>query len=61
MVDETRELIPEYYEIRLKGHVDERRLQHFEGFVATLLPNGETVLTGPIIDQAYPRYGDPFD
>jgi hypothetical protein len=50
MVDETRELIPEYYEIRLKGHVDERRLQHFEGFVATLLPNGETVLTGPIID-----------
>jgi hypothetical protein len=50
MVDETRELIPEYYEIRLKGHVDERRLQHFAGFVATLLPNGETVLTGPIID-----------
>jgi hypothetical protein len=41
-----------YYEIRLKGHLDERRLHHFEGFEAVLLPNGETLLTGQIIDQS---------
>ena len=44
--------IGKYYEIRLKGHLDERRLHHFEGFEATLLPNGETLLAGQIIDQA---------
>ena len=42
----------QYYEIRLKGHLDERRLHNFEGFDAVLLPNGETVLTGWIIDQS---------
>jgi hypothetical protein len=42
----------QYYEIRLKGHLDERRLRNFEGFEAVLLPNGETLLTGPIVDQS---------
>ena len=42
----------QYYEIRLKGHLDERRLRYFEGFEAVLLPNGETLLTGPIVDQS---------
>jgi hypothetical protein len=43
---------PHYYEIRLKGHLDGRRLRYFEGLEVVLLSNGETVLTGPIIDQA---------
>ena len=40
------------YEIRLKGHLDERRAQQFEGLTLTLLPNGETLLAGPVVDQA---------
>jgi hypothetical protein len=39
------------YEIRLQGHLDERRAQQFEGLTLTLLPTGETVLTGPVVDQ----------
>jgi hypothetical protein len=44
--------VSQHYEIRLKGHLDGRRLRYFEGFEVVLLPNGETILTGPIIDQA---------
>jgi hypothetical protein len=52
MSDEVYKRTSQYYEIRLKGHLDERRLRHFEGFQAALLPDGVTVLTGPIPDQA---------
>ena len=50
--------IPEYYdgsglyEIRLKGHLDSRWADRFEGLTITLEENGETLLTGPVIDQA---------
>jgi hypothetical protein len=47
MVDE----IP-FYEIRLRGHLDERRAQQFEGFTMALLPEGETLLSGPVVDQS---------
>ena len=40
------------YEIRLKGHLDARRTRHFEGLTATWLPCGETLLVGPLADQA---------
>lgn len=40
------------YEIRLHGHLDERRARQFAGLTMTLLPEGETLLTGPIVDQA---------
>ena len=40
------------YVIRLRGHLDERRWPYFEGLTITLLPDGETVLTGPVADQA---------
>jgi hypothetical protein len=52
MEDETGEITPKCYEIRLKGHLDDRRINSFEGFKAVLLPDGETLLTGPIADQA---------
>lgn len=42
----------ETYEIRLQGHLDAHRAQHFEGMTLRLLPNGETLLTGPVADQA---------
>lgn len=40
------------YEIRLHGHSDERRARQFTGLTMTLLPEGETLLTGPIADQS---------
>ena len=49
---------PEYhdesglYEIRLKGHLDDRWADWFGGLTITLEENGNTLLTGPVIDQA---------
>jgi hypothetical protein len=40
------------YEIRLHGHLDARRARQFEGLTMTLLPKGDTLLCGPVIDQA---------
>jgi hypothetical protein len=40
------------YEIRLKGHLDERWAEWFAGLTITLKDNGDTLLTGPVIDQA---------
>ena len=41
-----------YYEIRLKGHLEARWEQWFDGLTITLEENGDTLLTGPVIDQA---------
>jgi len=43
---------PELYEIRLKGHLDDRWAAWFEGLILTREENGETLLTGPVVDQA---------
>lgn len=40
------------YEIRLKGHLDDRWAAWFEGMTLTREANGETRLTGAVIDQA---------
>ncbi len=56
-MSETHDL-PEYYdgfglyEIRLKGHLDGRWTDRFGGLTITLEDNGDTLLTGPVIDQA---------
>jgi hypothetical protein len=42
----------QYYEIRLKGHLDERWIEWFEGLAITLEEDGNTLLTGVVIDQA---------
>jgi hypothetical protein len=50
--------LPEYYdgsdqyEIRLKGHLDDRWADRFEGLTITLEKNGDTLVTGRVIDQA---------
>jgi hypothetical protein len=41
----------ELYEIRLKGHLDSRWAGWFDGMSITLAENGDTVLTGPVVDQ----------
>jgi hypothetical protein len=43
---------PQVYEIRFKGHLSAYRAEMFEGLEMVLGPGGETVLTGPVIDQA---------
>jgi hypothetical protein len=40
------------YEIRFEGHLSAYRAQMFEGLEMVQGPGGETVLTGPVIDQA---------
>lgn len=44
---------PEYYEIRIQGHLDARRWANwFEGMSITLEENGATLLAGWVVDQA---------
>ncbi|MBK6326395.1 MAG: hypothetical protein KBE23_24695 [Chloroflexi bacterium] len=40
------------YEIRIKGHLGQRWAVWFEGLTITQADNGDTLLTGPVIDQA---------
>jgi hypothetical protein len=40
------------YQICVQGHLDARWLPRFEGLTITLTPTGQTILTGPIVDQA---------
>ena len=40
------------YEIMIKGHLDQQWTDWFEGLTITLDPDGNTILTGPIVDQA---------
>lgn len=43
---------PMVYQIRLKGHLGRQWTDWFGGLTITLEDNGETLLTGPVIDQA---------
>ena len=43
---------PSLYEIRIKGHLVARWADRFEGLTITLEDNGDTLLTGPVVDQA---------
>ena len=43
---------PGRYEIRLKGHLDDRWAGRFEGLSLTHDSNGTTILSGPVVDQA---------
>jgi hypothetical protein len=43
---------PMVYQIRIKGHLDRQWTDWFEGLTITLEDNGETLLTGPVVDQA---------
>lgn len=40
------------YQIRLKGHLDGQWTDWFGGLTISLEENGETLLTGPVVDQA---------
>jgi hypothetical protein len=40
------------YQIRIKGHLGREWADWFEDLTITLEGNGETLLTGPVVDQA---------
>jgi hypothetical protein len=40
------------YEIRIKGHLGSQWTDWFEGFTIALEEDGDTLLTGPVSDQA---------
>jgi hypothetical protein len=43
---------PMVYQIRIKGHLGSQWTDWFEGLTITLEEDGDTLLTGPVIDQA---------
>jgi hypothetical protein len=43
---------PMVYQIRIKGHLGRQWTNWFEDLTITALDNGETLLTGPVVDQA---------
>jgi len=55
----SNKLVPEtdpsqamIYQIRIKGHLGDQWTDWFEDLTITLEENGDTLLTGPVIDQA---------
>ncbi|MCD6576781.1 MAG: hypothetical protein J7K66_02050 [Anaerolineaceae bacterium] len=40
------------YQIRIKGHLDSQWKVWFEGLTITLEKDGDSLLTGPVVDQA---------
>jgi len=43
---------PAVYQIRLRGHLGAQWADWFEGLAITLEEDGDTLLTGPVTDQA---------
>ena len=42
----------EMYSFRVQGHLDQERSNWFDGLAITHIAEGETILAGPIADQA---------
>ncbi len=40
------------YQIRIKGHLDRKWRDWFEGMSISLENNGDTLITGPVVDQS---------
>ena len=51
MIDKPPTDLP-LYEIRLRGHLDAQWMTWFDGLTITLEENGDTLLSGPVADQA---------
>ena len=43
---------PTVYRIRIKGQLDSQWTDWFEGLSITLEDNGDTLISGPVVDQA---------
>ena len=49
---ETEPGQPAVYQVRIKGHLGGQWQDWFGGLAISLDDNGETLLTGPVVDQA---------
>jgi hypothetical protein len=45
-------LQPTIYQIRIKGYLDDQWTDWFDGLTILLEENGNTLLTGPVVDQS---------
>lgn len=52
MTDESRSDRQEVYQIRVKGNLGPQWSDWFDGFAITPQASGETLLAGPVVDQA---------
>jgi hypothetical protein len=52
MMSNTDKSPPTIYRIRIKGHLGHLRAHWFEGMTITLDKAGDTLLEGPVVDQA---------
>lgn len=43
---------PMVYQIRIKGHLGQQRMDWFDGLTITPQEDGNTLLSGPVIDQS---------
>lgn len=43
---------PEHYQLHIKGHLDDQWANWFAGLTVTRKEGGDTLLTGPVADQA---------
>jgi len=48
----TETIQPRIYQIRIEGHLGRQWTDWFDGLGITLEDNGDTLLTGPVVDQA---------
>ena len=42
---------PIFYQITVKGHLDPRWSEWFDGLAISHEPTGDTILSGPVVDQ----------
>jgi len=49
MIDQSQPMV---YQLRLQGHLSSTWTDWFDGLTITLEDNGDTLLTGPVFDQA---------
>lgn len=52
LMSEIDPVQPTIYQIRIKGHLGRHWTDWFEGLTITLEEEGDTLLTGPVVDQA---------
>jgi hypothetical protein len=48
----TKQTHPTWYEIRVEGHLPPQWMDWFDGLTVRQEVNGETIITGPLPDQA---------
>lgn len=51
-LSEHKKDVPLIYQIRIRGHLGQPWQEWFEGLTLTLETDGNTLLTGPVVDQA---------